>query len=224
MGVLDSLWIAEPDIYPIAVRRFVTTPGVQSSHAAKVAQVIGSTHANHPGVAPQSELCVAEVIGGTLTRGWASMAEALEWLDAEGCQVINMSFACPTSDTAAEQIMRRLDDRGVILTSSFNAFMHWPHSLPYVIAVGTLHQRGAMDIQVDGDAVVTDHCVVEPFRGTSVASARMAGMAACAKESDPHIRRETLLVAVRGYSSSSSSSTAHGNSRCISTVNNGWAD
>src|ERR1035437_9984953 len=170
VGVLDSLWIAEPDIYPIAVRRFVTTPAVPSSHAAKVAQVIGSTHVNHPGVAPQSELCVAEVIGGTLTRGWASMAEALEWLDSERCQVINMSFACPTSDTAAERIMRRLDGKGVILTSSFNAFMHWPHSLPFVISVGTPHQRGAMDIQVEGNAMVLEHCMWQSFRGTSVAS------------------------------------------------------
>ena len=196
VAVLDSIYTASPYVQPVAIKRFVQNEAPTQSHASTVAQVLASTDPLYLGIAPQCELYIAEVIG-SLVRGWDSLEESLDWAEAQGCQVINMSFACPTSDPRAERTIQRLDQKGIIFTSSFNPYLHWPHQLSSVIAVGTPHQQGDYDVAVNGESTVWIDGKFVPFLGTSVASARMAGWAACQKQKNPGITRAELLNLTR---------------------------
>lgn len=196
--VLDSALTPTPYLSPVAVRRFIDGP-TDSQHASKVVQIIAGQEPGRLGLAPACCLYVGEVVGNQ-TRGWRGLCEALDWALALGADVVNMSFACAVSEQRAEDKLAALDAAGCICIASYNAYLHWPHSVPSVVAVGLPGQAGTVDLRANDEVPVMVRNQQEFFRGTSAAAARIAGIAACAKATTPALNRGCFVKQLLGQS------------------------
>lgn len=202
--VLDSGFApGTPHLYPAEVRSFTAAHGgppdaATAVHGTRVAQIIASAAPECPGLAPACTLYVGEVVG-PLRHGWASLHEALDWAIALEPDVLNMSFACPTSDQACDRRLAHLDAAGTVCLASYNQWLHWPHGLPHVAAVGLNGLGGNCDVRTVGEVLVPAGDRLDTFRGTSAASAVVAGVAACAKARNPALDRAGFLAAFRGF-------------------------
>ena len=183
--ILDSGFIpGTPCISPIEIRSFVNAAADQS-HGTKVVQVIGS-------VAPACHMYAGEVVG-SLCDGWKGLYDAMDWAIALKADVLNMSFACPTSDPGADRRLAELDQAGTICIASYNPYLHWPHSQPSVVSVGLAGKDVSADLQATDEALVFAEGCLKAFHGSSSAAATIAGVAACAKGRRPSLTRLEFL-------------------------------
>jgi hypothetical protein len=174
----------DPEVISLESRSFVATPAIRN-HGTRVFKII----AGDEGIAPACDVCVAEVIGSG-THG--AVAGALGWALEIGVDVINMSFACPSSDADADRAIDELSRRGVLLIAAYNRWLHWPHSHDAVIAVGG---EGEAHCPITGpkEYPVRVSGQTEIFTGSSAAAAVLSGIAACAKAFDRSMSRERFL-------------------------------
>ena len=188
--VLDTgLSVGDGGVYPQEIRHF-SQAHPDPRHGSKVAQIIAGRH----GIAPACQLFVGQIMGD-ITHSWRPLEEALRWAQSLRADVVNMSFACPISHPPIEGLLADLDAAGCICIASYNRYLHWPWSLPQVVAVGTAAQD---DCDVVGPASfpVEVGNGAETFKGTSAAAAHVAAVAACAKASDPETNRGSFLRAI----------------------------
>lgn len=190
--VLDTgLIVGDGGVYPQQIRHF-SKANPNPRHGCNVAQVIAGRH----GIAPACHLFVGEAMGD-MTHSWRPLEEALLWAQELRADVVNMSFACPTSYQPIERLLYELDAAGCLCICSYNRYLHWPWSLPQVIAVGVGPQDDC-DVVAPGDFPVETGRGVESFRGTSAAAAYVAAVAACAKASDPAMDRRRFVSTLIG--------------------------
>ena len=187
--VLDTgVRVGQGGVFPEEVRRFSAT-SPNSSHGSKVSQIIAGRH----GIAPACRLFCGQVVGST-SHLWEPLEQALVWAKELKADVVNMSFACPSSHPSVDRLLAELDAAGCICVASYNRYLHWPWSLSHVIAVGT-SQQDDCDIVAPGEFPVEVDGGGELFKGTSAAAAQVAAVAACAKAADPSINRQKFLAA-----------------------------
>lgn len=194
--IVDTGFCAStPFVFPQQVRSFIgrADPSSVDGHGECVAQVMASQDPINFGVAPACELYIAQAIGEP--HSWSSLLLALDWAKDLAVDVVNMSFAFASHN---DSLAARLDDlasRGTILVASYNEHLAMPHSHPAVISVG-----GLGCVRADICTAAAHHPAIlqagKPFRGTSAAAARIAGVAACAKAYDRSISREDFLSRV----------------------------
>lgn len=161
-------------------------------HGSMVCRSIASRDPATFGMAPFCTLRVA----GTITN-YKGLEAALEWGLEWKADVVTMSLGwAPHTDGIFEKL-RLLDEQGAICLAAHSPFLKYPHSLPYVLAVGSIDDPAYKGLRT---LAVTHRTKQDgpgkPWRGTSVATAMMAGVAACAKSYDPEIRREGFLTQV----------------------------
>jgi hypothetical protein len=167
----------------------------RGTHGTIMSRVIASRDPLHLGVAPQCDLYVGRVIGG---RSQSAVADALEWAASCGAHVINMSFACGSISDKVRMRLGTLAAAGCLCFAAYNADLPYPHSLPEVISVSPIDRPGHADVSTTGLIPrLSSDGPGDPFRGSSVATAVMAGIAACAKGVDRTIDRHRFLDAIR---------------------------
>jgi len=143
-------------------------------------------------MAPAAELYVGKILGRQ--QEWKAIRAGLAWALELKVDVVNLSWAAHASDPECDEILNDLNTAGVIVVAACNPYLHWPHSRPTVIAAGLRGSPADYDIPARGEAQVLRNGRLEAFCGPSVASANVAGMAACAKAFDKSIDRELFLT------------------------------
>ena len=196
--VLDTgVSVGQGGVFPEAIRCFAAA-GADPSHGTKVAQIIAGRH----GIASACRLFCGQVIGDS-NHLWVPLEQALVWAKELKADVVNMSFACPTSHPPVDRLLAELDAASCICVTSFNRYLHWPWSLPHVVAVG-VSQQDDCDIVAPSEFPVEVEGRGEIFKGTSAAAAQVAGIAACAKAADPNINRQKFFDYICGFANCAS--------------------
>ncbi|RCW87140.1 S8 family serine peptidase [Paracoccus lutimaris] len=137
----------------LRLHRLETGQGQKASdrfHGTSVAALlVGEPGSRTPGLVPQANLIAVDAFhkAGTDERADAyALIEALDYLAAEGVQVINLSLAGPFNFAVAGQVLE-LDRRGIVLVAAAgnggpSAKPAYPAAHKPVIAVTAVDRRG----------------------------------------------------------------------------------
>jgi hypothetical protein len=187
----------DPHVLPSEVRSFCHdgSTGSLDRHGNMVARVIASQDPCCLGVAPLCDLFVAKA--WSHVQRWDGILGPLDWAAELDVDVVNMSFVFTEVNDEVRSKLDALNRAGVIIVSSFNNYKAFPHSYPSVVSVGGEPSMGvdiALSPTADPPIPMNDG---RPFTGTSVSSAKAAGVAACAKSYDRNIDRNQFLSVLR---------------------------
>lgn len=166
-------------------------------HATALAGLIASPGSGTfpPGFAPGAKLLSAVAFANRNGRNLAQMdriAAALDWLAAQGAEIINLSLTGPPNDTLA-YILHNFADSGLILIASVGNdgtdHVSFPASDPNVLGVSAIDAAGRLypnankgpevDFVAPGVDLLVDEGERRTYRsGTSYASAVATGVIA----------------------------------------------
>ncbi|MEJ6655368.1 MAG: S8 family serine peptidase [Pseudomonas sp.] len=208
-GIIDSGVSEELYAHVAVSRRFDglqgTAPALSDhvGHGDSLARLILQS-------CPEADLLIAQVFHNQGRSPVSRIAEALDWLVAEGAQVINMSFGLAGSSAILQEACQRAKERGALLIASAPAIggTVFPAALPECLAVtgdarcaadeiawlGQTHaDLGACPMLVPGQP--------EHGGGSSFACARVAGLVAriISRECIPSSRIPEYLRHVAHY-------------------------
>jgi len=158
------------------------------------------------GAAPQVVLLQAQVFERGFETAPALVAAGLDWLVAEGVQIVNMSFGLRTDRWVLSEACRRADEQGMLLIASAPAqgAVCYPAGYPEVVAV-TGDARCALGEVTDLQGRQADFgtwCASPEHgggavAGASAAAAHFSGLAAAHLEEWPEATRSDLLAHFR---------------------------
>ena len=172
-------------------------PADRNGHGTHVAGIVAARKNNRGvvGVAPQSRLLVAKVLGDDGVGSSAAVAAGVDWACDCGAHVISMSLGSPQPDTALHAAIQRATAKGVfIITAAGNAgragSVNYPARWRETVAVAAVDRNGRLSrfssrgAQVDIAAPGQD--VLSTYRdggyaklsGTSMAAPFVAGVVA----------------------------------------------
>lgn len=176
----------------ISVGTFLSgaSPTVKAAHGTGVlALLAGRPDSGTPGLIPDASFYAADVFfadpSGNAMTDTMSMLKALDWLDASGVRIINMSVSGPPDDLVAKAITA-LSSRGVIITAAAGnggpaATASYPAAYPEVISITAVDRKnnayrqanhgGYIDLAAPGVGVWTAYpdATEGPQTGTSFA-------------------------------------------------------
>lgn len=186
---------ATPWVFPHEVRSFLLDGqlGDPTDHGSQVASIIAGHSPTHMGMAPACDLYIARAVDSN--RHWDPLRDAMQWALQLKAQVVNMSFAFEETDREFFDLIWQLAKTGCIIVAAHAPSRPWPHRHPAVISV-------AADDLVEHAAIAAPGMTSPPlkmrsgklFRGSSVASAIVAGIAACAKAADHTLTRQQFIT------------------------------
>jgi subtilisin family serine protease len=189
-GCKPSRWLA------VADRRRYGTSDLDDTvgHGTRMASLIVSRDPEFPGLAPQAVFHVAQCVGQPHCDTLGAILDALKWaLDARA-DVVSMSFAYMRRNDDIGELLAALDARGTICCAAYNPAWPWPHSYDSVVSAGRYGHPDDADVLTLGEALVSGSGArPERSAGSSVATAVLAGIAACAKAVDPEIDRPRFV-------------------------------
>lgn len=185
IGLIDSGVGEALFAHVVSSRRFDDLPGYDPAqpddigHGDSLARLVLQ-------LCPEAELLVAQVFHDQGCSPISRVAEALDWLAAEGAQVVNMSLGLAVPAVRLNEACRAAAGRGMLLVASAPATggIVFPAALPECLAVtgdarcaaedlawlGQPHaELGACPLVVPGQ--------VEQGGGASFACARVTGLA-----------------------------------------------
>jgi hypothetical protein len=165
-------------------------------HGTRVCEVICNE-------APHARLIVAKVFGTRPVTQPAMVAEALDWLLAQGAAIINMSFGLTLQRKPLAEACARAHDAGIVLVASAPAqgLPCYPAAHDGVIAVaGDARCETGMVSVLDGIAAFGTWCA-SPERvadaaisGASIAAAHFTGLSANWLAANPGAMRDDLVA------------------------------
>lgn len=172
-------------------------PADRNGHGTHVAGIVAARQNNRGviGVAPQSRLLIAKVLGDDGVGNSAAVAAGVDWACDQGASVISMSLGSPQPDVKLRQAIERAAAKGVfVITAAGNAgrpnSVNYPARWRETVAVAAVDRNGQLSRfssrgpQVDIAAPGQD--VLSTFRdggyaklsGTSMAAPFVAGVVA----------------------------------------------
>ncbi len=172
-------------------------PADRNGHGTHAAGIVAARMNDHGviGVAPQSRLLVAKVLGDDGVGSSAAVASGVDWACDNGAGVISMSLGSPQPDTQLRQAIVRAAAKGVfVVAAAGNAgrpnTVNYPARWRETIAVAAIDRNGSLarfssrGPQIDIAAPGQD--VLSTFRdgghaklsGTSMAAPFVAGITA----------------------------------------------
>lgn len=165
-------------------------PTAKAAHGTGVlALLAGRSDSGTPGLIPDASFYAADVFfadpSGSAMTDTVSMLKALDWLDASGVRIINMSVSGPPDDLVAKAITA-LAERGVIITAAAGnggpaATASYPAAYPEVVSITAVDRKnnayrqanhgGYIDLAAPGVGVWTAYPDASegPQTGTSFA-------------------------------------------------------
>jgi hypothetical protein len=194
--VLDAGLIATPFVSPAEVKTFTATDTTDlRGHGTRMAEIIASRDPGDLGIAPECDLYIAKVV--EVGQGTSPIVRALRWAKNAGAQVVSMSFAYRTPDPDVDQALAELDAAGCICLAAYNAALPYPAACEHVVSCGTLESDADADALTVGEVTKrTPAGPLRPYRGSSISTAVLAGIAACAKSFQPSLTRSQFLAAL----------------------------
>ncbi|WXL26744.1 S8/S53 family peptidase [Ectopseudomonas mendocina] len=186
VGIIDSGVSESLFSYVVQSRRFSELPGDDPAqpdsigHGDQLARLILQQ-------CPEAELLVAQVFHGDNRSPVSRIAAALEWLVAQGAQIINMSFGLSSPSEQLAEACKHAASRGVLLVASSPSCggAVYPAALPECLAVtgdarcapNELAWLGLAHAEL-GACPMIQLGQPEHGGGSSFACARVTGMAA----------------------------------------------
>lgn len=187
--LIDTGFESQPDVEPYEYRSFTGDKSDPSRHGSLMARLIACRDERQLGWAPLCRLYIAKAIGGARCR---HILEAMEWAIEGGAQVVSMSFAYDVEYPPIAKAIEKLHEMNAICLAAKAAGLRYPHGHAHVVPVCGLDDPGPglkttnRAARRPGDGPGTE------WRGPSVSTAIMAGVAACAKAYDPSITAEAF--------------------------------
>jgi subtilisin family serine protease len=172
-------------------------PADRNGHGTHVAGIVAARQNNRGviGVAPQSRLLIAKVLGDDGIGNSAAVAAGVDWACDHGASIISMSLGSPQPDVQLRQAIERAAAKGVfVIAAAGNAgrpnSVNYPARWRETVAVAAVDRNGQLSRfssrgpQVDIAAPGQD--VLSTFRnggyaklsGTSMAAPFVAGVVA----------------------------------------------
>jgi subtilisin family serine protease len=187
--VIDTGFNPDPNVVAIATRTFIGggITDIAGLHGTMMAKIVASRDPTDAGFAPRCTLWLAKAVG--LTPGLSGIQSALQWALDEGVDVVSMSFVYSGDFPKIHALIEKLDAKGVILLAAHNLDKKYPHTYPEVVSVAQAGLKGQGNIRTLGEFPKAGG---KTIRGSSVATAVMAGIAACAKSYNPAINRASF--------------------------------
>ena len=191
--VIDTGFNPDPNVVAVATRTFIGggTGDIAGMHGTMMARIVAGRDPTDAGFAPRCTLWLAKAVG--LTPGLSGIQSALQWALDEAVDVVSMSFVYSGDFPKIHALLTKLDARGSILLAAHNLDKKYPHSYPEVISVAQSGLKGQGNIRTLGEF---PRARGKTIRGSSVSTAVMAGIAACAKSYDPKITRASFESAL----------------------------
>lgn len=147
------------------------------------------------GMASLSKYYLASSLIGQTEHQRASLQtvkKALQWLSTCNLDVLNLSFTYLNNNKQIFQILKQMNDNGTIIVSAYAQQYNFPHSYDFVISAG-------QDIICDDSYFSSlPNNQIGSLRGTSMQTAFISSVVACAKSFDKKIDKSTFLDAVLG--------------------------
>lgn len=195
--LLDDGLRPEPDVEVVRYVDFCPGGRGDGRHGTVMARVIASSDPLDTGIAPKCTLYAGRVIGHR--RAWEPLLDALRWAESYDADVVSMSFACGDTDPRVAEQLARMAARGCLCFAAYNVDLPYPHSLPGVISVAAIGRPHRAAVATVGRAKRrVSEGSGRDHSGSSVATATMAGVAACAKSSDRSLNRRGFLCTLNG--------------------------
>lgn len=192
--VLDS-GFRKPSPFVVKEARNFSTLNMQSlsEHGHHMCEIIAGQDPLNIGHAPYCDLYVAKVWDAK-PAVWDRYEAALDWAIHEKADVVSMSFAMLNISQGMLDRFKILEQQGAICCAAYSGF-GWPHGCPEVIACGRIgRNQGKGDVNVGDIIIPSPQGRFTARSGTSVATACVAGIAACAKAFEPSMTRLAFLV------------------------------
>lgn len=191
--ILDAGIVTPPPSVQVQVRNFTDEPiEYNAQHGTDMAAIIASRDPLAIGVSPYCDLYFAKVMAKTVD--WRAFECALQWAIDLRIDVLSMSFASQTVSRGFRDLIAELDARGVICCAADNS-KTWAIYDPHVVSVGALGRTSSATVRTNGSITLrSPDGQMRPLHGTSVATAIMAGVAACAKSHEPRLLRPGFVT------------------------------
>jgi len=193
-----------------------TTATDCAGRGTQVAGIIAARQVNgvqFAGVAPNARLISARVDDGSsngsgATAGTTGLASAIDWAVQRHAQVIDVSMATATDDTAVEASVAAAIAAGVVVVAAAGDSgdanggdpVLYPAAYPGVIGVGAINPDGSrwdrsehdafVDLVAPGADVISTQTgggLVGGLNGTSYAAAFVSGTAALVRQRNPQL-------------------------------------
>ncbi len=164
----------------VGTRRLPGVAGDRTAHGAQVARCV----LEH---CPAARLSVAQVFDVRREASVEAVLEALQWLRAQGVQLVNMSFGMASASPRLAQACREAARAGVVLVASAPARGGAAFPAAFADCIGVTGDARCAPGEVSWLATPAadfgTHALVEPGRaerggGASIAAARMSGLLA----------------------------------------------
>ena len=167
----------------------------RQGHGTHVAGTIGARGDVYKGVAPESRLYIAKVLGDNGNGGSQGIAAGIRWLVQQGVDVINMSLGSPVADQSIQAAISEAVRAGVVIICAAGNdgrrnSVNWPAKSENVIAIsavghdGTIADYSSFGPEVDFAAPGSEitSCAIgggfATLSGTSMASPLVTGLVA----------------------------------------------
>jgi subtilisin family serine protease len=172
-------------------------PADRNGHGTHVAGIVAARQNNRGvvGVAPQSRLLVAKVLGDDGVGSSAAVAAGVDWACDSGAHLLSMSLGSPQPDPALHAAIKRAVAKGVfVITAAGNAgradSVNYPARWRETVAVAAVDKSGRLsrfssrgpqvDIAAPGQDVLSTYVGggYAKLSGTSMAAPFVAGIVA----------------------------------------------
>jgi hypothetical protein len=196
VAILDTCFAPNPHVHFSSLRSFgpQTHTAMPSSHGSLMARIIGSRDPLCVGISPRCDLHLVACVN---PGGLASIEKGLEYACSIEADVISMSFAYAGDSSIIRNLLIQSDARGAICVAAWHPDKLQPHSYPFVISVAPEGLKGCGDIRTTSSVQRRpEEGSGRPHVGSSISTAVLAGIAACAKASHPGMNRDSLLTAL----------------------------
>jgi subtilisin family serine protease len=172
-------------------------PADRNGHGTHVAGIVAARQNNRGvvGVAPQSRLLVAKVLGDDGVGSSAAVAAGIDWACDSGAHLLSMSLGSPQPDPRLHAAIKRAVAKGVfVVTAAGNAgrsnSVNYPARWRETVAVAAVDRNGRLsrfssrgsqvDIAAPGQDVLSTYAGggYAKLSGTSMAAPFVAGIVA----------------------------------------------
>jgi subtilisin family serine protease len=172
-------------------------PADRNGHGTHVAGIVAARRNNRGvvGVAPQSRLLVAKVLGDDGVGSSTAVAAGVDWACDSGAHLISMSLGSPQPDTGLHAAIKRAVAKGVfVITAAGNAgrsdSVNYPARWRETVAVAAVDRNGRLsrfssrgpqvDVAAPGQDVLSTYAGggYAKLSGTSMAAPFVAGIVA----------------------------------------------
>jgi hypothetical protein len=200
--ILDSGLLNHCKAKPIAVRNFTTsTMNYFAQHGNDMADIIASRDPDNYGVAPYCELMVAKVWDSKAPQ-WSRYEAALDWAIQAKVDVVSMSFGVSDLSDGFRSRLKTLNSMGAICIAAYSALSAMLKD-PSILICGRLSPQHPAKALTVGDTIIRRvNGTWRSVAGTSVSTATLAGVAACAKAENPDMTKDKFVAALASQAAS----------------------